>query len=61
MNNQFYKKELDLIIRSNRLRKRNNYDNIVDMGSNDYLGLAANKKNNKKAFKLLLKPIIGSL
>jgi len=56
MDKKSYKKELDLIVRSNRLRKRNIYDdNIVDMGSNDYLGLAVNKKNNKKAFKLLLK------
>jgi 8-amino-7-oxononanoate synthase len=50
MNN--YKKELNLIKRSNRLRTRELFDNsLVDMASNDYLGLAHNKKLFKKAYK----------
>lgn len=52
----YYEKELDIIKRSNRLRKRRIFDdNLVDMGSNDYLGLGVKKHLLKKAYKLLKK------
>lgn len=52
MNN--YTKELDIISKSNRLRQREIFDDkIIDMASNDYLGLAHKKKLFKKAFKKL--------
>ena len=51
-----YKKELDALKKSNRLRVRRIYDkNLVDLASNDYLGLASNKKIFKKAYKTVLK------
>jgi len=51
-----YKKELDILEKSNRFRKRKIFDNnIIDMASNDYLGLATKKKLFKKASKELLK------
>lgn len=52
----YYEKELDIIKKSNRLRKRKLFDNkLIDMASNDYLGLSTNKKLYKKAYKLLKK------
>ena len=51
-----YKKELNAISKSNRLRKRKIYDDsLIDLASNDYLGLATNKKIFKKAYKKVLK------
>ncbi|GAX88333.1 8-amino-7-oxononanoate synthase [Lebetimonas natsushimae] len=45
-----YEKELNILKKKNRLRKRNLYpDNITDLASNDYLGLAENKKILDKA------------
>jgi 8-amino-7-oxononanoate synthase len=56
MNGLLYEKELDIILRSNRLRQRNSYNHtILDLGSNDYLALASQKTNIKKAYKLLQK------
>jgi 8-amino-7-oxononanoate synthase len=47
-----YTKELNIIEKSNRLRTREIFDSsILDMASNDYLGLAHKKKLLKKAFK----------
>lgn len=51
-----YEKELNAIKKSNRLRVRKIYDkNLIDLASNDYLGLASNKKVFKKAYKRVLK------
>ncbi len=52
----FYDKELKALDKVNRLRVRNSYnENIVDLASNDYLGLASNKKQFKKTYKKVLK------
>jgi len=52
----FYKKELNAIKKSNRFRKRKLFDkNLIDLASNDYLGLASNKELFTKAYKLVLK------
>lgn len=52
----YYQKELEVIQKSNRFRERKIYPKTLkDMASNDYLGLASNKKNLKKAFKSLQK------
>lgn len=50
-----YKKELESIEKSNRLRKREIFDNsLIDIASNDYLGLAANKSLFENAYKRVL-------
>ena len=46
-----YKKELNILKKKNRLRKRKIYKNIIDLASNDYLCLAENKEIRQKAFK----------
>lgn len=52
----FYDKELKALKKVNRFRKRNLYnDDVIDLASNDYLGLASNKKILKKVFKKVLK------
>ncbi len=52
----FYEKELNALKKVNRFRERNIYkDNTIDLASNDYLGLSANKKILKKAYKRVLK------
>lgn len=49
-----YEKELNALHRSGRFRDRNIYgDFLDDLASNDYLGLANNKKQFKKAVKLV--------
>ena len=51
-----YQKELNAIKKSNRLRVRKIYDKkLIDLASNDYLGLASNKNIFKKAYKKVLK------
>ncbi len=50
-----YKKELDILIKKNRFRKRNIYTDVIDLASNDYLCLAENIKIRKNAFKKALK------
>jgi 8-amino-7-oxononanoate synthase len=51
-----YQLELSVLRKANRFRERKIFkDNLVDFASNDYLGLANNKKQLKKATKLLLK------
>lgn len=50
-----YTKELNIIEKSNRLRKRELFDScLMDMASNDYLGLAQKKSLVKKAYKRVL-------
>ena len=50
-----YQKEINLIKSINRLRERKEYKNdIIDLASNDYLGLSTNKKLFKKAYKRVL-------
>ena len=52
----FYQKELDAIIKADRLRKRKLFSNsLIDMASNDYLGLSSNKELLKKAYKIVKK------
>lgn len=51
-----YEKELLAIKKSNRMRKKTIFDeNLLDLASNDYLGLAQNKKLLKRAYKNLNK------
>jgi len=49
-----YQKELNALKKANRFRQRKIWDKeLIDFASNDYLGLANNKKQLKKALKLL--------
>jgi len=49
-----YSKELLAIKRANRFREIKFYgDDTIDLASNDYLGLGSNKKQLKKAYKLI--------
>jgi len=49
-----YQKEIKALKKANRYRQRKVFDNsLVDMASNDYLGLSSRKKSLKKAYKLL--------
>ena len=49
-----YKKELNALKKAGRFRQRKVWDKeLIDFASNDYLGLANNKKQLKKALKLL--------
>ncbi len=51
-----YSKELNSIKKSNRYRKREIYDeNLIDLASNDYLGLSTNKELFENAYKKVLK------
>ncbi len=57
----FYKKELNALKKVNRFRKRNLYkNNLIDLASNDYLGLSSNKSLLKKAYKIVKKENINS-
>ncbi len=50
-----YQTELKALKKANRFRERNIFDNnLIDFASNDYLGLAHNKKQFKKAVELVL-------
>ena len=52
----YYKKELDALKKANRFRERKVVDNsLIDFASNDYLGLAHNKKLHKLASDELAK------
>ena len=52
----YYEKELNIIKKSNRLRYRKVFDtNLIDLASNDYLGLSGKKKLLKKTYKRLKK------
>ncbi|WP_024791041.1 MULTISPECIES: aminotransferase class I/II-fold pyridoxal phosphate-dependent enzyme [unclassified Lebetimonas] len=49
---KLYEKELNILKKKNRLRKRKIYDdNIIDLASNDYLGLAEKKDILDKAYE----------
>ena len=49
-----YEKEIDALIKSGRFRERKVFDvTLDDLASNDYLGLSTNKKQFKKAVKLV--------
>lgn len=49
-----YENELKALQRAGRFRERKLFDeNLVDLASNDYLGLSTNKKQFKKAVKLV--------
>ncbi len=51
-----YSKELQSIIKSNRFRTRDIFDeSLIDLASNDYLGLTSKKNLLKKSYKSLLK------
>ncbi|MEA3353574.1 MAG: pyridoxal phosphate-dependent aminotransferase family protein [Campylobacterota bacterium] len=51
----YYEKELKAIKKSNRFRKREIFDeNLIDLASNDYLGLTANKQLFEQAYKKVL-------
>lgn len=57
----FYDEELQAIKKSNRFRKRIVFDdNIIDLASNDYLGLSKNKKLLRKAYNTLKKEVYHS-
>jgi len=56
-----YQKELNAIKKSGRFRQRKVWDKeLIDFASNDYLGLANDKKQLKKALNLLDEYIIHS-
>ena len=45
----YYEKELNIIKKSNRFRKRKLFDKkLIDLASNDYLGLSTKKSLLKK-------------
>ncbi|MGW8169997.1 MAG: aminotransferase class I/II-fold pyridoxal phosphate-dependent enzyme [Sulfurovaceae bacterium] len=49
-----YQKELNALKKAGRFRERKIYDNkLIDLASNDYLGLADNKEQLQKALELL--------
>ena len=49
-----FEKELTALEKANLLRSREIYsDNIIDLASNDYLGLSSNKKTFKKAYEYI--------
>ncbi len=51
-----YKKSIEALKKVNRYRERIIFDeDIIDLSSNDYLGLAENKKVLKKAYKIVKK------
>ena len=51
-----YKKEILALKRVNRFRERKIFDkNLIDLASNDYLGLSLNKKTFRKAYQMVLK------
>jgi len=52
----YYEKELDIIKKSKRFRSRKLFDDdLIDMASNDYLGISTKKKLLKKSYKFLKK------
>ena len=51
-----YSKELESIKKSNRFRNRELFDdNLIDLASNDYLGLSTNKNLFQKTYETVLK------
>lgn len=54
MKNNFYEKELNALKRSGRYRERKLFnEDVIDLASNDYLGLAENKELMQKAYEKL--------
>ncbi len=52
--NNMYQTQLKALKRSGRFRQRKIFDaSLIDLASNDYLGLSTNKKQFKKAIKLV--------
>jgi 8-amino-7-oxononanoate synthase len=52
----YYEKELNIIKKSNRFRERKIFDkDLIDLASNDYLGLSVKKDLLKKTYKKLKK------
>jgi len=52
----YYEKELNIIEKSNRFRKRKIFDKkLIDLASNDYLGLSTKQSLLKKTYKKLKK------
>jgi 8-amino-7-oxononanoate synthase len=50
----FYDTQLKALKRSNRFRERKIFDlELIDLASNDYLGLSKSKESLKKAYKIL--------
>ncbi|MDY0365876.1 MAG: pyridoxal phosphate-dependent aminotransferase family protein [Arcobacteraceae bacterium] len=57
----FYDKELQALHKAKRVRSRVIYDDsLVDLASNDYLGLSKNKKLLKRAYKSIKKELYHS-
>ena len=57
----YYTKELDALNKTNRLRKRDIFqDNIIDFASNDYLGLSSKKDIFYQAYQLVEKGVFFS-
>ena len=55
-----YKKELEILKKKNRFRRRKVYDNLIDFASNDYLGLANNNEILDKTYQTLKGENYGS-
>lgn len=56
-----YEKELNAIKKSNLFRQRKIFDdNLIDLASNDYLGLACNKELFQKAYERVIQEKHGS-
>lgn len=54
MKNNFYEKELSALKRSGRYRERKIFDeNIIDLASNDYLGLSHKKELMDEAYEMV--------
>ena len=57
----YYQDELQILAKSNRIRKRETFSkNLLDLASNDYLGIASNKKLSQKAINKFSKQTIFS-
>ena len=55
-----YKKELEILKKKNRFRRRKVYENLIDFASNDYLGLANNNEILDKTYQTLKGENYGS-
>ncbi len=55
-----YKKELEILKKKNRFRRRKVYENLIDFASNDYLGLANNNDILDKTYQTLKGENYGS-
>jgi len=48
-----YKKEIEILKKKNRFRKRKIYENLIDFASNDYLGMASNQEVLDKTYNMI--------